>query len=165
MYSEITKCRVCGGGKLKSVLNLGEQSLTGVFPKSKSENISVGPLELVLCQDCYLLQMKQSYDLGEMYGDNYGYRSGLNESMVKHLRDKIHGLELFVRPSDEDLVVDIGSNDATSLKAYKGKYQKIGIDPTGLKFESYYPPEISLISDFFQRLYLASTIQEKKSRF
>jgi hypothetical protein len=149
MYSEISKCRISNSANLITVLSLGEQFLTGVFPKSTDEKITKGPLDLVWCPDSGLLQMKQSYSLDEMYGDNYGYRSGLNESMVRHLTNKIHTLERLVELSEKDLVIDIGSNDATSLKAYSGKHRKVGIDPTGLKFKEFYTNEISLIPTFF----------------
>ena len=149
MYKEISECRISGSKNLVTVLSLGEQYLTGVFPKSESENITKGPLELVWCPDSGLLQMKQSYSLDEMYGDNYGYRSGLNNSMVKHLTSKIHKLEKLVKLNQDDLVIDIGSNDATSLKAYTGKHRKVGIDPTGIKFKEFYTDEISLIPAFF----------------
>jgi hypothetical protein len=149
MYTEIKKCRVSNSTNLITVLSLGEQYLTGVFPKSVDEEITKGPLDLVWCPDSGLLQMKQSYSLDEMYGDNYGYRSGLNASMVAHLINKVKTLERLVKLTDNDLVIDIGSNDATSLKAYSGKHQKVGIDPTGLKFEEYYTDGIKLIPDFF----------------
>ncbi len=93
--------------------------------------------------------MKQSYSLDEMYGDNYGYRSGLNASMVSHLGQKIKTLERLANLTDNDLVIDIGSNDATSLKAYSSGCKKVGIDPTGLKFKEYYTNDITLIPDFF----------------
>src|SRR5678816_1883164 len=118
MHTEIKKCRIGGGTNLITVLSLGEQYLTGVFPKSPADKITKGPLDLVWCPDSGLLQMKQSYSLDEMYGDNYGYRSGLNGSMVRHLQQKIAMLERFARPTTKDWVIDIGSNDATSLKAY-----------------------------------------------
>jgi hypothetical protein len=149
MYTEINKCRISGSPNLITVLSLGEQYLTGVFPKSPGESITKGPLDLVWCPDSGLLQMKQSYSLDEMYGDNYGYRSGLNASMVRHLQQKIRTLEHMIKPSDDDLVIDIGSNDATSLMAYTGKFRKVGIDPTGKKFIKYYTDDIDLIPDFF----------------
>jgi hypothetical protein len=149
MYSDIKSCRLCGNGNLVTVLSLGNQCLTGVFPRSKNEKITEGPLDLVFCPSCNLLQMKQTYSLEEMYGMNYGYRSGLNQSMVKHLENKISSLEKFIQPSEQDLVIDIGSNDATSLKAYKSKCKKIGIDPTGIKFKEYYTNDIELIPEFF----------------
>ena len=149
MYKEIQACRVCKNTNLITMLSLGEQYLTGVFPKSPSEPLSKGPLDLVWCDRCGLLQMKQSYSLDEMYGENYGYRSGLNASMVRHLQQKIRGLEILAKPTDSDLVIDIGSNDATSLKAYRGKHRKVGIDPTGAKFKEYYSADLTLIPDFF----------------
>ena len=149
MYTEITKCRISRSTNLINVLSLGNQYLTGVFPKSKEEKVTSGPVDLVWCPDSGLLQMKQSYSLEEMYGNNYGYRSGLNLSMVKHLQNKIKTLEKLAKPLDQDLVIDIGSNDATSLKAYSGKFRKVGIDPTGRKFKQYYTDDIILIPDFF----------------
>ena len=149
MYTEIKNCRVCESSDLKIVLSLGEQTLTGVFPKTPSERITAGPVDLAWCAGCGLLQMKQSYGLEEMYGANYGYRSGLNGSMVRHLQQKIRRLEQLARPADHDLVIDIGSNDATSLKAYAGGFRKVGIDPTGAKFREHYTADIALIPDFF----------------
>ena len=157
-YSEISKCRISGSPNLINVLSLGEQYLTGVFPKTKNENITKGPLDLVWCPDSGLLQMKQSYSLDEMYGDNYGYRSGLNKSMVKHLTNKVHYLEKLVQLKTTDVVVDIGSNDATSLNAYKTKAIRIGIDPTGNKFKEFYRDGLELIPDFF-------SAKQFKSRF
>jgi len=150
MYKEITKCRIAGSSDLITVLSLGEQYLTGVFPSDKNEKITKGPLELVWSPTSQLLQLKHSYDLGEMYGDNYGYRSGLNQSMVSHLTNKIQHLEKRVELNAGDCVIDIGSNDATSLKAYTTKgIKRIGVDPTGIKFKEYYTDDITLIPDFF----------------
>ena len=157
MFTEISKCRICQKVNLLPVLSLGEQCLTGVFPKTVDAPVTKGPLGMVWCQDCGLLQLKQSYSLSEMYGDNYGYRSGLNASMVAHLTNKIRGLERMVALSPDDLVIDIGSNDATSLKAYSGKHRKVGIDPTGKKFAQFYTSDIELIPDFFS----ATTFRDK----
>lgn len=149
-YKEIEKCRVSGSKNLVTVLNLGHQVLTGVFPRSASENITSGPLELVWCPEGGLLQLRHSYDSNEMYGQNYGYRSGLNQSMVNHLTEKVRYLERIVNLTPWDRVVDIGSNDATTLKAYSTSgIKRIGIDPTGKKFAQYYTDDIKLIPDFF----------------
>jgi len=149
-YREILRCRANGDQSLISVLNLGEQVLTGVFPRSADEKITSGPLELVWCPSSNLLQLRHSYDPGEMYGENYGYRSGLNQSMVEHLTNKVGYLQRFAPIAAGDVVLDIGSNDGTTLKAYSARgVTRIGIDPTGDKFQSYYPPEIRLIPDFF----------------
>jgi len=149
-YKKLSHCRVCESIQLHEVLNLGMQELTGVFPKDKNAKITCGPLDLVWCEECALLQLGHTYNADEMYGDNYGYRSGLNASMVAHLTNKINYLENAYALQPGDIVVDIGSNDATSLKAYKTPdVQLVGIDPTGNKFKEFYPAHITLIPDFF----------------
>lgn len=148
-YTRLEACRVSGSRNLIPVLHLGEQELTGVFPRP-GESVTSGPLELVWCPDSGLLQLGHSFDPGEMYGENYGYRSGLNASMVRHLTQKIGFLEKLADLKPGDTVLDIGSNDATSLKAYSTSgLTRIGIDPTGVKFKEYYPDDIRLIPDFF----------------
>ena len=148
-YTKLKACRVSGSSNLIPVLHLGEQELTGVFPKP-GQPVTSGPLDLVWCPDSGLLQLGHTYDANEMYGENYGYRSGLNASMVRHLTQKIGFLEKLAGLSAGDTVLDIGSNDATSLKAYQVPgLKRIGIDPTGMKFKSYYPDDIRLVPDFF----------------
>ncbi len=149
-YREIDVCRISPSSHLISVVNLGVQALTGVFPKSSTEKIPQSPLELVWCPDDGLLQLKHSYEPNEMYGKNYGYRSGLNQSMVDHLTEKVRRLERMVSLSSNDAVLDIGSNDGTLLKAYSVKgIKRIGIDPTAEKFKQYYSNDIILIPNFF----------------
>ena len=154
MYKKIHKCRICGNTELIPVVDLGEQYLTGVFPRREcADTLTKGPLRLVKCHGgnevCGLLQLEHSYDLDEMYGENYGYRSGLNASMVRHLHEKVARIRdvLDLRPGD--LVVDIGSNDGTTLGAYPDNLLLVGIDPTGEKFRHHYANHLNLISDFF----------------
>jgi hypothetical protein len=149
-YSPLKTCRVGGTTHLIPVLDLGMQALTGVFPASPSDSVTAGPLQLVWCPQSGLLQLAHSYESSELYGANYGYRSGLNQSMVEHLTSKVSLLERLVTPKAGDVVLDIGSNDATTLKAYStAGLLKIGIDPTGEKFRRYYPEDVRLVPDFF----------------
>ena len=48
-FSRIGSCRICDNTELVPVLDLGEQSLTGVFPFSPEERVTRGPLEIVKC--------------------------------------------------------------------------------------------------------------------
>lgn len=97
-----------------------------------------------------MVQLAHSFDPKTMYGDGYGYRSGLNASMSRHLQEKVARICKAGLLMKGDLVVDIGSNDGTTLAAYPpNEYRLVGVDPTGSKFQSFYPPHVELISDFF----------------
>jgi len=152
---KIIKCRVCDNQNLDLVFDAGNQTLTGRFLKSIDEEISVGPLHLVQCNPvvgCGLVQLGHSYDLDEMYGESYGYRSGLNKVMVEHLERKARFILDFAGLKDGDLVIDIGSNDGTTLNAYpSGRYDLVGVDPASKKYGEFYKNEIKRISQFFSR--------------
>lgn len=156
MYTNISQCRICGNRELDSLLDLGMQALTGVFPKDRETDMPKYPLELVKCRDdgsgkaCGLVQLKQSFQPDAMYGMNYGYRSGLNRSMVDHLQKTADKIKSTVSLTSNNLILDIGSNDSTLLRAIDGPgLNLIGMDPSGVKFRQYYPPHITLIPDFF----------------
>lgn len=157
MIKEIEHCRICGGVNLKPIINLGSQALTGIFPHSIDFQITSGPLELVRCDDehnsdaCGLLQLRHSYDLDEMYGLNYGYRSGLNQSMMEHLKSIVLRIQELIHLNPGDHVLDIGSNDGSLLSFYNDNQdlKLVGIDPTGIKFKDYYQYPIQLIPEFF----------------
>ncbi len=145
-----TKCRLVDA-PLESILDLGNQALTGVFPKSPTDPVAVSPVELAWCPTSGLVQLAHDYPPELMYGETYGYRSGLNAGMVRHLQQKISILETFVRPLQPgDTVLDIGANDATSLKSYRTSgLKRVGIDPSAEKFRRFYTDDIRLEVDFF----------------
>ena len=166
--SEIDACRLCGSSQLEEVLDLGEQCLTGVFPPSSDHEVTAGRLRLVKCHSdggCNLVQLDRSFDPGEMYGDNYGYRSGLNQSMVRHLQDVVHLAEELVAPTDADVILDIGSNDGTTLSLYRGEALfKYGMDPTAAKFEGYYDSRSTPIADFFSADRFLAASEARKAK-
>jgi hypothetical protein len=146
----VEACRVCGKDDLVSVVDLGEQFLTGVFPRAEEPDPSAGPLEIGLCRTCGLVQLMHTYDAAEMYGENYGYRSGLNTSMVRHLQRKARFLEHLVRLAPGDTVLDIGANDSTLLQGYRTQgLRRVGMDPTIVKWRQYYPADVLGVADFF----------------
>jgi hypothetical protein len=133
-----------------SVIDFGSVSFTGVFPQSKEKEVPQGKLNVLFCQFCNLAQLADSFPSNELYGDNYGYRSGLNNSMVNHLENTVRRIENLVPLETGDVVCDIGSNDATLLNSYANStLEKIGIDPTIIKYREYYKNDTLALADFF----------------
>jgi NDP-4-keto-2,6-dideoxyhexose 3-C-methyltransferase len=163
---ECTECRICGNRELLSVLDLGTQALTGIFPRP-GQVVPSAPLELVRCgpRGCGLVQLRHTADLSLMYGEHYGYRSSVRPFMINHLHRKVEQLTGLVDLESTDLVLDIGSNDATLLRAYPADgLARVGIDPTGEKWREYYPADIGLIPDFFSKAAFAGQYGDRKAK-
>ena len=171
IYREIKSCRICGNSSLEPVLSLGTQVLTGVFPKSPEQIVSAGPLELTKCcedasgRTCGLLQLRHSFNPDEMYRGSYGYRSGLNLTMTQHLQHVANTIAELVSLKSGDVVLDIGSNDATLLKSYPNAgLSLIGIDPSAVNFRQYYPDNIALVTDYFSAAAFRSMMGNRKAK-
>ena len=108
-------------------------------------------MTLLLCKDCTLVQLSESFDAASMFGDNYGYRSGLNSSMVEHLCGVSEYSRSIVELKRGDVVLDIGSNDGTLLRNYGSEFRKVGIDPSAGKFKEHYDESSVVVSDFFSK--------------
>lgn len=166
MENEVKNCRICSSTELENFLYLGNQALTGVFPDTKSSVETYGELTLCKCKQCDLVQLKHRFPMNQMYGDNYGYRSGLNHAMVSHLENSVHQIQSIVHLQKNDLVIDIGSNDGTLLGFYPRNLdlQFLGIDPVGPKFKQYYKKDIELIADFFPSPQMNEKFGSKKAK-
>lgn len=145
--SPIEECRLCGHPFLHELLSLGSMAHTSVFPARPGDPVTEGPLILVRCDSCGLVQLDRNYDRAEIDAGNYGYRSGLNQSMVRHLKD-ISRLAMTLKP-DAKSVLDIGANDATLLKHFPDQLWKGAYEPNFLQFESYYPPNVTIWPTYF----------------
>lgn len=169
MHHPITACRICGHQRFHDIVDLGQQALTGVFPKTREQPVPVGPLQLIKCDDstggCGLVQLRHSHEPEEMYGENYGYRSGLNRSMVTHLERRVNEAQTLAQLEPGDVVLDIGSNDATTLRAYGNRgLRLVGIDPSAGKFRHFYPDWIDCVPDFFNAATYRATCGDQRAK-
>ena len=152
MTTSIENCRSCNSANIEVVFDLGEQVLTGVFQSEALDDISSGPVALVSCNECRLVQMQYSYPLDEMYNDGYGYQSGLTTFMSQHLKGVISFASDQINLEKGDHVLDIGCNDGTLLNHYPDNlYSLVGIDPVAKKYLDRYPKDAKVVTAFFSK--------------
>lgn len=165
---EISNCRICGGSEFELVVDLGWQALSGIFPRNPNRtDFPGGPLRLLRCTStfgCGLVQLDRNFDQTILYGETYGYRSGLNPSMVAHLKRRIADVMSRVNLNHGDVVIDIGSNDGTTLGFYPPELTRIGIDPTSQKFGKSYPVGAISVPEFFSAKVALETTAGSKSK-
>jgi hypothetical protein len=161
---KIKNCRSCTSKSLKFLYSLGNQYLTGIFPNTIREKIPKGELNMVMCEKCKLLQLGNSFDEKIMYGDNYGYMSSLNPHMIKHLKIKSEKLKRISKLKKNDIVIDIGSNDGTTLSNFKKSNILIGVDPTIKKLKKFYRKDIIAIPEFFNSFIVSKYLKKNKAK-
>ena len=144
----IKNCRNCNSKNLSTLFSLGKISFTGKFSK-KGKEIPKGELKLIMCNICKLVQLGNKFNLKYLYGPDYGYRSGINQTMKNHLKNIVTNISKKVKLKKNDLVLDIASNDATLLNFYPKNVISFGIDPLVKKYIKEYKKINYKISDFF----------------
>jgi SAM-dependent methyltransferase len=122
---------MCGRSDLQSIL-----ALTATPPGDHyvpadglAQTQPVYPMDLVMCADCGLAQLPDVVDPELLYRD-YIYNTSISLGLVQHF-DR-YGESVLARqaPPKESLVVDIGSNDGTLLRAFATRGMRVlGVDP------------------------------------
>jgi len=141
-------CRICKTYNLVDVIDLGRQVITSRFPVYGDLSTPITNICLCLCKDCGLVQLKEIVNSSDMYEHAYGYRSGINGMMRKHLQDYNSEIQNKVQLHPGDSVLDIGSNDCTFLHYYPDNLNRVGCDPTGKQFSEYYT-NATLVPTYF----------------
>jgi len=138
IVSNIEFCRICQTNDLTNVISLGEQYITSRFPIYGDFSTPKTPIDLCVCENCRLLQLCQTTFSNELYEYEYGYRSGISNTMREHLKQYQEEILSKVILNPDDTIVDIGSNDSTMLQYYSDRMNRIGVDPTGKQFSHFY---------------------------
>jgi len=162
---KITQCRICKSSDLLTVFDLGSHKLSSRFPLPDEPDPIEVPLVLIKCNndDCGLIQLSHNTSEEELYLNHYGYRSGLNNTMINHLTSLVNEIKEKVILNN-DIVLDIGSNDSTTLRAYPDHVQKVGIDPTGIQFKQFYPDNVTLLPTFFNKDVFLEAFPDQKAK-
>lgn len=155
-------CKNCKSKNFEKIFSLGNLSFSGRFGKSYNENIPREILNLIICKKCKLVQLDRSFNPKYLYGENYGYRTGINKTMTNHVKKTVLRALKIRNLKRNDYVLDIASNDATLLNFYPQKIITMGIDPLVNKYKKLYKNINFKISNFFNIKQIRSKIKKKK---
>ena len=146
---KIKFCRNCKSASLRKLFSLGRLKFTGKF-LLKNKFIPSGVLELIICKNCKLVQLRDNFNPSYMYNNDYGYRTGINLTMTNHVKKVVKKLIKIASIKKNEAVLDIASNDATLLNFYNNRsITTFGIDPLVNKFIKKYRKITYKTSNFF----------------
>lgn len=87
------------------------------------------PLDVWFCEGCAHVQLLDVVDPRVLY-ENYVYVSGTSPVFVAHFADYASTVTANFGLAPDDLVVDIGSNDGTLLRAFQSARMRVlGVEP------------------------------------
>jgi SAM-dependent methyltransferase len=131
IYQTLTHCRSCNGKNLIPYLDLGITPLANGL--IKSENVAKDepkfPLVVCYCKDCSLSQLSVVVNPEILFRD-YFYMSSISNTFRTHCNSFALNLTNSINLSDNDLVVDIASNDGCLLQEFKKlNIRTLGVEP------------------------------------
>ncbi len=157
-YTLLQSCKVCGSRELTDVIDIKPQFLSPTFTRCNAEEGELAKirvaLTLALCDrsrnaaGCGLLQLRQEIDPDLLYR-RYFYRSGTSETMRNDLRDVVEDIRGRFDLKPQDIVVDIGANDCTTLAFYPAHLRRVGFEPARNIDWSHVDRSITVIDDYF----------------
>lgn len=132
MSKQTLICRSCSSTAIRRVLDLGmtplADNLVGASALGKPE--PVFPLEVVFCETCGLVQIKETVPPEQLFCQDYPYYSSFADMVVDNAKANALGLIEQEGLSADSLVVELASNDGYLLTNFvEHGIPVLGIDP------------------------------------
>jgi SAM-dependent methyltransferase len=127
----VTTCRSCGATLRRTVFNLGQVPLANEYPGSvqECETEQRYPLRVLLCEQCWLLQLDETVSPTHLFSD-YAYFSSFSDTWVSHAEEYAEMVSERWQLGSNSLVVEVASNDGYLLRHFVARgVPVLGIDP------------------------------------
>jgi len=131
----IEACQVCGYAPLDTVLSLGymppvnQMTPIGQVPGQQPWF----PTPLLRCRNCELVQLGLAVDPVIIFPPEYPYTNGTTTLLRDNFADLQRESAAMLELGNNDLVVDVGSNDGSLLSNFQNSgHRVLGIEPTDI---------------------------------
>jgi SAM-dependent methyltransferase len=160
----LKECRLCGSLDLRSFIDFGQVPLGNnlQLTAQQAKEVKAYKLDVMRCLQCNHFQLSHAVAPDLLYATNYTYLSGIGSSFVKHIAAYAQWIYEHCDLPAQAVVVDVGSNDGTCLKAFKARGCTVcGVDPAKLAAGIASDNGIPTINSFFD----SAAVQEIISRY
>ncbi|MBW4575266.1 MAG: class I SAM-dependent methyltransferase [Aphanothece sp. CMT-3BRIN-NPC111] len=121
----------CASHNLAEFIDLGMQPNGNNFPTPETKDTELlFPISMMVCQDCWQVQIAE-FPSPEFLFTDHPYITGVNVPIVQHFERLASHIVQKLDLQPNSLVMDIGCNDGTLLKAFATHGMRtFGIDPS-----------------------------------
>lgn len=127
------KCRHCKNESSFKFVDLGNSPPSNEYlSKDDLDKFEIFfPLQVYVCESCWLVQTKDFSTGPELFKDDYSYLSSTSLSWLQHCEDYVIDIIDTLELNSESFVVELASNDGYLLKNFKNNdIRCLGIEPT-----------------------------------
>lgn len=161
-----TTCRLCGSANPALAFSLAPTPPANAFVSAADAAATQErfPLDVFFCRDCTHVQLLDVVDPRLLF-EHYVYVSGTSPSFVRHFDEYSDFVAKLTGLPRGALVVDIGSNDGTLLRAFESRHgaRVLGIDPARNLAEAATKAGIETLPEFFTAE-LAETLARERGK-
>ena len=132
-YGPIGACQICQATELRPVLFLGYLPPVNAMRPIDTllDQEPWFPAEMFYCSKCHLVQLGYAVNPKILFPPEYPYTSGTTKILRENFADLYREVVERVGMSEDDLIVDVGSNDGTLLSNFvQGGQRVVGIEPS-----------------------------------
>lgn len=154
-------CEVCKESTVPSVLNLGSHPLCDdLIPLGSADKCEEFPIEIGFCVNCRTAHQLHPVPKRRLFPESYHYRSAMTQDVLNGMSSLVASTASRYGSLKGKIVVDIGCNDGSLLKFFRGAGATVlGVEPTAAA-EDARRNDIDIINDYFDRGSAASVVSK-----
>lgn len=128
----MVRCRSCRSELKLTLIDLGSSPIANNLETNnnlilQSEKF---PLKVLTCHVCSLVQLSETISEKNLFASNYSYYSSYSTSWLTHSKNYVDEIILFLEINENDLVIEIASNDGYLLQFFReAGINVLGIEP------------------------------------
>ena len=165
--ARLSACRLCGAPLRHTLVDLGKSPLCETFLTAAQidEMEPFFPLHVLVCDTCWLVQLKEYVAADGIFTDHYPYYSSFSTSWVEHARRYCEMITKRRGLNAQSFVVELACNDGYLLQHFPplGVTNILGVEPTANTAEVARGKGIPVTVDFFG-VALAEKIEAEKGQ-
>ena len=148
-------CRVCGAALSAPFADLGLSPIANDMVRQEhlTRCEPFFPLNAMVCEQCWLVQLTYSHPASNLFTDNYPYFSSYSASWLAHAEDYAGQMIMRFELGAQHRVVEVASNDGYLLRFFKDRGVGVmGIEPcANVATAAREQHGIHTVSEFFGR--------------
>ena len=145
-------CRHCGTPLTHTFLDLGFAPPSNAYltKKDLSKPEKYYPLNIKVCDQCWLVQTEDYAQADELFSPDYAYFSSTSSGWLKHAKQYSQQMTKMLNLNRDSHVIEVASNDGYLLKNFvEAGIPCLGIEPTDSTADAAEKHGVPVLREFF----------------